>query len=1258
MKVKSHPTTILRQKNKIFFIYDSKNENDILNNNNNIEDIYNLLYEDNFFYILTVSKTAFLSRIETKGKEIIETIYNQNQINNSSQMPQMHIIKKILLNLTKRYNEEYSILYQAYKNITNKIGHYNFLTNFRKHCERTEEYAYHSCINNNIQKLYEIKDNNNELKYALCPDCKYCFLHNCIRLVCKNCNKEYFSSIIPENQDKNILLATWEKYHCGSMKNQIMKCIKCKKDLYIDLNTNQLVCMSKTCNFFSKPLSILWKCSKCGRDFRSKPKIFNPTELEMIQKAVNLTLLIKKKAFPKELPCCHKNPEDMNFYHKEECRGVLYMGVLLDRDIIVCSECHAMNFEEKFTWICPKCNVKFHLHQLTSIKPFKARKYIINQEHTIVSKRNSRSNINIRNLKKDLNPENGIKHLINNINENNYKNAYKSLQQNIENHNKNNYEKIDYYYNNDHEKRIFSDYDRSCSKERNIRQYKRLESISIEGNKNEENSENNNKNNSQNVSIGQKRLDYSKKHKKAGRYKTLLDILEKRRKKESLVKTGRHLTNNSEFSFNDINSNNNYERRSTGPTNREGLGASYFRTSRNNNANNQDRSSSKWNIISETHNENILNEDGDFVYKKKFNISSYKKSNRYNDKHDDNNYQINNYKTQVVLLQDNQKKDQNISNININLNLNLNRADKNDEITSSILKKKNNNNNSLYTHSYIIDNDSLSKKSINNSTYKYKKDLQYFTLNNSSMNVIENRINRYNRRNIKKDKINNNINVNNSIVKSNKSEIQSTKSGNRKEEPNSHRITVTEYYNKKRNETNGADYFSKEKKNETIENTPKLGRCSNHSNNKNNNNDLIYQSGKNNFIRYNTRYNTSDRKEKDDNDIINNDKKNSFYKNKSNDKPIKVSRIYKNKIIQKKADNNGNNNFIYNISNKDGNTTTNTIIKYEKNDTVENIDNKSDYVRSKRCYMKMKKSNEKKLSMTNIIATPDKIKEISNKCIIPTFNDDDYKYIKPIGEGSYGMIFLVKNIKTNKEYALKKILCKNVNEILKYKRQLELIYSMKHDNIMKIYNLQFKYLDLTTYSLYVIMEKAIGDWSLDIRKRILNKKYYKEIEIINILKQVVSALFYLEERKVAHRDIKPQNILIFPGKIYKVADLGEAKNIDNINREITLRGSELYMSPLIYKQHKLNKKDLVHNAFKSDVFSLGFSTLYAICLNLNAIEDIREYDNMKSIANSIDKYFNKNLYSEKLYKLILNMIEIDENKRYSFREIDRELKHW
>ena len=80
--------------------------------------------------------------------------------------------------------------------------------------------------------------------------------------------------------------------------------------------------------------------------------------------------------------------------------------------------------------------------------------------------------------------------------------------------------------------------------------------------------------------------------------------------------------------------------------------------------------------------------------------------------------------------------------------------------------------------------------------------------------------------------------------------------------------------------------------------------------------------------------------------------------------------------------------------------------------------------------------------------------------------------------------------------------------------------------------------------------------------------------------------------------------------------------------------------------------------FKSDVFSLGFSTLYAICLNLNVIEDIRELDSMKNIVNIIDKYFNKNLFSDKLYRLILKMIEIDENKRLNFKELDKELKKW
>ena len=1205
MRVYSQPI-ILRQntkKNNIDFDQNIETEYEQIKIKNKIQEVYNLIYEEYFFLILIISKASFLNRIDSKGKEIIDMIYKNNK--NISDL-----IQKVKIDLNLKYTEDYQVLYHSYKNIKNKSHHFNYLTNFRKHCEKTEEYAYHSCINNTIQKLYEIKDNKMEIKYILCPECKYCFLPNCIRMVCQNCNKEYFSSIIPSNQDKNILLATWEKYHCGTMKNQIMKCIKCRKDLYINLITNKLVCLNKSCNFSSKPLSILWKCSKCGKDFRSKPKIFNPTELEIIQKAINLTLLIKKKAYPKELPCCHKNPENMYFYHKEECRGILYNGMLLDREIIVCSKCHAMNFVEKFTWTCPDCNVKFHLHQLTSIKPFKARRYIINREHSTLSKRNNKSNLNIRNTMNEISEEYISKKL---KNENNYFiDIYQSLQPDnssflLYNNNNNNKDNNDDYNNsnNDYDKNIFSDNERSYSKDSFNKKYKRIHSINTEE-ENYKKEEISCGNNSENINIGKTNLGFAKNQKKRKHYKTLLDILEKRKQKESIIKSGRHLTD-SEFSLNDIN-NNNYEIIGTKiiNTNKERIGT-FNRTTRNIDIKN--KSQSKWHIISEI---NGVNEDDNYVYKKKTNISSYKKSNDA-----EKNCRLNDYKSQVILLKENQNR--NIPDLH-NFNCNC------DE--EKYIHAFNTKNNSASTNSYIIDNDPICRKSINNS-YKTNKDNKN-KLNNTSLNIIGNRIYRYNKRNNDKDNLNKNIDNSkipylNSVIKSIKINNKDTKILSPDNYSNN-KIKVTEYQRKKNLKRNNTD-SSKEKININI------NINNNENNNKkteNNNNYLIYQNTKNYFLKFTLRQSsTIDKKEND------NDSKDKEQELKGNEKPIKVSRVYHNKIINKNSDKKKKEN----EENKD-----------TKNNNIEESDNNNNK-------FKMKKPDDN-YSMSNILATPDKINSIQKNCIIPDFKDNEYKYIRPIGEGSYGMIFLVKNIKTNKEYALKKIICKNINEIIKHKNQLELIYSMNHENIMKIYNLQIKYLDLTTYSLYIIMERAIGDWSLDIRKRMLTKKYYKESEIINILKQVVNALLYLEERKIAHRDIKPQNILIFPGKIYKVADLGEAKNIDNINRELTLRGSELYMAPLVYQKHKLNKRDLVHNAFKSDVFSLGYSALYAICLNLNAIEDIREMDDMKKIINNVQKYFNKKIFSEKLYKLIINMIEIDENKRYSFKQIEKELEKW
>ena len=189
------------------------------------------------------------------------------------------------------------------------------------------------------------------------------------------------------------------------------------------------------------------------------------------------------------------------------------------------------------------------------------------------------------------------------------------------------------------------------------------------------------------------------------------------------------------------------------------------------------------------------------------------------------------------------------------------------------------------------------------------------------------------------------------------------------------------------------------------------------------------------------------------------------------------------------------------------------------------------------------------------------------------------------------------------------------------------------------------------------MEKADCDLCVYIRHRISGKKYFTEKEIIHLLKQLSNVLCFLQKNNIAHRDIKPQNILIFPNDIVKITDLGEAKNIStNLDKAFTVRGSELYMSPLLYNALKNADKEVKHNVFKSDVFSLGYCILFAMCLTVRAIECLREVENMRSIRNLVNKNVDKTKYSSELVNVILKMIEIDENKRYDFIELNEVIK--
>ena len=206
---------------------------------------------------------------------------------------------------------------------------------------------------------------------------------------------------------------------------------------------------------------------------------------------------------------------------------------------------------------------------------------------------------------------------------------------------------------------------------------------------------------------------------------------------------------------------------------------------------------------------------------------------------------------------------------------------------------------------------------------------------------------------------------------------------------------------------------------------------------------------------------------------------------------------------------------------------------------------------------------------------------------------------------------------------------------------------------MKIYGICVNILDSTTFALYVLMELALGDWNDEIKKHLNVRKNYKEEDLINILKQLVNSLLFMQENmKIAHRDIKPQNILVFKNKLYKVADFGEAKEAKIAKQLNTLRGTELYMSPVLYDGLKKDKDDVAHNPYKSDVFSLGFCLMYAASLNFNIIYEVRDVTDMRRIEKILKKHL-KNKYTEKFISVLILMLQIDESKRCDFVQLNQ-----
>jgi eukaryotic-like serine/threonine-protein kinase len=187
-----------------------------------------------------------------------------------------------------------------------------------------------------------------------------------------------------------------------------------------------------------------------------------------------------------------------------------------------------------------------------------------------------------------------------------------------------------------------------------------------------------------------------------------------------------------------------------------------------------------------------------------------------------------------------------------------------------------------------------------------------------------------------------------------------------------------------------------------------------------------------------------------------------------------------------------------------------------------------------------------------------------------------YKIIEMIGGGGMANVYLVHDMILDRDVALKMLRMDFANDeefIRRFHREAQSATSLAHLNIVSIYDMGEE-----DGLYYIVMEYVDGQ---TLKQYIQQNAPLRVDEVIEIMKQLTSAISHAHQNHIVHRDIKPHNILIDRKGNVKITDFGIAMALSatSITQTNSVLGSVHYLSPEQARGGTANKK--------SDIYSLG-----------------------------------------------------------------------
>mmetsp|Transcript_24109 Transcript_24109/g.41198 ORF Transcript_24109/g.41198 Transcript_24109/m.41198 type:complete len:289 (-) Transcript_24109:145-1011(-) len=194
---------------------------------------------------------------------------------------------------------------------------------------------------------------------------------------------------------------------------------------------------------------------------------------------------------------------------------------------------------------------------------------------------------------------------------------------------------------------------------------------------------------------------------------------------------------------------------------------------------------------------------------------------------------------------------------------------------------------------------------------------------------------------------------------------------------------------------------------------------------------------------------------------------------------------------------------------------------------------------------------------------------------------DFYELHEELGQGEFSVVIRGTHKETGEEYAIKCIEKHDV-DTSRLQTEVDILTQVSHPHIISL-----KEVFDTPDTLYLVMELITGGELFD---KITEIGSYSEHTAAQLVANICSAVEYLHSLGIAHRDLKPTNLLLKDADDLidvKIADFGLSKIMGENTMMQTACGTPIYVAPEVLSGEAYEKE--------VDMWSIGVITYILLC---------------------------------------------------------------